>query len=178
MLSQPPRRLLLALGLAPLLGACAHVPPSAASGMHAALRPYAAGTVHGVLQLRADGGSVTITGEVVGLRPGGHHGIHVHLNGDCSGTDGSAAGPHFNPGGAAHGDPASTAHLGDLGNLVADSRGVATVDIVRPGASLAPGEHSFAGHSIVVHADADDLHSQPAGNSGARVACGVIVAGS
>jgi superoxide dismutase, Cu-Zn family len=119
------------------------------------------------------GAGLRIKGEIRGLAPG-LHGFHVHEYGDCSDTAAVSAGGHFNPGNAAHGDPmAAHHHSGDLGNVEADTGGVARIDRVFPGLSLR-GENSVAGRSFVVHAKDDDLKSQPAGNSGNRIGCGVV----
>jgi Cu-Zn family superoxide dismutase len=141
--------------------------------------------------------AVRITGELHGLEPG-EHGLHIHEFGICdpSGDEPfSSAGGHFNPAGVHHGPgplmgatpsvatPVSTdmdAHAGDLGNITADENGDAVVDITSERISLVPGEANSLddadGSAIVVHQDPDDLHTDPSGNSGPRVACGVIFA--
>ena len=111
--------------------------------------------------------------EVSGASPG-EHGVHIHEKGDCSAPDASSAGPHFNPTGSPHGGPTSPEHhAGDFGNFTvgADGKGVLKLDTKY--ASLR-GPDSIVGRSIVIHEKGDDLRSQPAGNSGARVGCGVI----
>jgi Cu-Zn family superoxide dismutase len=109
----------------------------------------------------------------------GQHGMHVHQLADCSGKDGMAAGGHFNPTQAPHGAVEDAkSHLGDLGNIEADAQGRATVHVIKKGASLSAAADSLMGHSLIIHGGADDLKSQPAGNSGARVACGVIAPGN
>lgn len=120
-------------------------------------------------------GRVKIEAKVTGLTPG-PHGFHVHEVGDCSAPDGSTAGEHFNPGHTAHGGPGGPGphHAGDLGNLVADGEGRANLVLETDAFTLDAGERSVLGRALVVHAGADDLHSDPAGNSGARLACGVI----
>lgn len=117
---------------------------------------------------------VHITGTVTGLTPG-KHGFHVHVNGNCDSPDGMSAGGHFAPSGGRHGAPGSgDHHLGDLGNIVADANGTAEVDVTVSGITIAlMGTASIGDRSIVIHAKEDDF-SDPAGNSGARVACGVI----
>jgi Cu-Zn family superoxide dismutase len=113
---------------------------------------------------------------VRGLAPGSEHGFHIHDKGDCSAADASSAGGHFNPGAAQHGAGSGVHHAGDIPNIKADARGVAHVDAKVAGVTLAAGATSVAGRSLVVHRDADDYTTQPAGNSGPRVACGVIAA--
>lgn len=138
----------------------------------AALLPTEGYTVHGIVEFTEEQGFLHIMADVTGLTPG-LHGFHIHENGDCGATDASSAGPHFNPDSQPHGAPGSvSAHAGDLGNLVADERGRAHYESL---ARLSlEGERSVLGRSIVVHAQMDDLKSQPSGASGPRVACGVI----
>lgn len=137
------------------------------------LEPKSASTVAGTLHFEEVGDGVKITGEIKNLTPG-NHGFHIHEKGDCSSADAASAGGHFNPENAAHGAPDAAAHhAGDFGNLVADEHGVAKVDMLEKGRTL-QGANSLTGHAVVVHGGADDLTSQPAGNSGPRVACGVI----
>jgi Cu-Zn family superoxide dismutase len=143
--------------------------------------------------------AVRITGELHGLEPG-EHGLHIHEFGVCdpSGSEPfSSAGGHFNPTGVHHGPgplmgatpsvstPVSTdmdAHAGDLGNITADANGDAAVDLTSDRITLTPGEPNSLddadGSAIVVHQKADDLHTDPSGNSGPRIACGVIFAGT
>jgi len=141
--------------------AVAHLSPASGSGV--------SGTVTFVRQ--PTGVEVHIVLE--GLTPGAH-GLHVHETGDCSAADAMTAGDHFNPGHAPHGGrDATERHAGDLGNVMADGAG--KVDVTFTDRMLAlSGESSILGRAVIVHADADDLVSQPVGNSGARVACGVI----
>jgi superoxide dismutase, Cu-Zn family len=119
----------------------------------------------------ADGLRVVV--HIVDAAPG-EHGVHIHEVGDCSAADGSSAGAHYNPEGHDHGRPPDVRHIGDFGNMIVNEDGAGDLEILVPGASLdptAPG--SFLGRSIVVHAQPDD-GSQPSGNSGARIGCGVI----
>lgn len=116
---------------------------------------------------------VHVMAKLTGLTPGSH-GFHVHEYGDCSDPSGKSAGGHFNPEGYPHAGPdAEKRHIGDLGNIVADSMGIAEYDAIDHVLSLS-GPHSIIGRAVIVHAGADDLISQPTGNAGARVACGVI----
>jgi len=120
----------------------------------------------------ADG--VQVHAEITGLTPG-NHGFHVHEFGDCTAEDGSSAGGHFNPTNQPHGGPdADARHVGDMGNIEADASGTAKLDYLDHSMSLSNDDRSIIGRSVVVHAKADDLKSQPAGDSGARIACGVI----
>lgn len=132
-------------------------------------------SVSGSLTLRESKDRVVhISGTVEGLTPG-KHGFHIHVNGNCDSPDGMSAGGHYAPAGGRHGAPDSKdRHLGDLGNIEADASGRAVVDVTARGISIAlMGAASVDSRSIVIHAREDDF-SDPAGNSGARVACGVI----
>lgn len=135
--------------------------------------------VSGKLSLMAMGDGVHITGEVGGLAPNSTHGFHIHEKGDCSAADASSAGGHFNPGGAPHGRARNAQHhAGDNDNLVANAQGVARVDAHFAGVVLGGGAgNDIVGKAIVVHGDPDDYTSQPSGNAGSRVACGVISGG-
>ena len=116
---------------------------------------------------------VMIVANIKGLSPG-EHGFHIHEYGDCSGADGKTAGGHYNPAGANHGGPGDAVrHIGDLGNIVADENGIANLEVLDTVISL-EGRFSIIGKGIIVHDKVDDLKSQPTGNAGARVACGVI----
>ena len=120
---------------------------------------------------------VLVKVSVSGLPPG-KHGIHLHAAGKCEPPDFKSAAGHFNPGGKQHGlhNPQG-AHAGDLPNLVVGKDGKAKASFTAKGATLADGEGSLLGPdgaAIVIHADADDEKTDPAGNSGARIACGII----
>jgi superoxide dismutase, Cu-Zn family len=120
-------------------------------------------------------GSVRVTGTITGLEPNGKHGIHIHETADMSAPDLTSTGGHFNPSGHQHGAPGSGTHAGDLGNLTADASGQATIDLTVSAISVGTGEaNDVVGKPVIVHAQADDLTSQPSGNSGDRIAGGVI----
>jgi Cu-Zn family superoxide dismutase len=122
-------------------------------------------------------GGVKIQVQVANLPPG-KHGIHVHAVGKCDAPDFKSAGGHFNPTGKKHGlKSPEGAHAGDMPNLTVGKDGKAKATLTAKGASLAEGEGSLfgpEGTALVIHADADDEKTDPAGNSGARIACGVI----
>jgi len=140
----------------------------------AVLHPTEGNNVSGTITFTEVADGVQVHAEVTGLTPG-KHGFHVHEFGDCTTADASSAGAHFNPTKQPHGAPDATArHVGDMGNIEADTSGAAKLDYLDHNMSLANDERSIIGRSVVVHAKADDLKSQPAGDSGARVACGVI----
>ena len=99
----------------------------------------------------------------------------IHEQGDCSAPDASSAGGHFNPSGASHGSPmAPDHHAGDLGSLCVDGNGAGHLVILMPDLTVANGPHAVRNHAIVVHEQGDDFVTQPTGNSGARIGCGVI----
>jgi Cu-Zn family superoxide dismutase len=139
----------------------------------AVLHPTKGNKAHGVVTFTQMDGYIQVIGEVKGLTPG-KHGFHVHEFGDCSSPDAMSAGGHFNPDKEPHGGPHSEKrHVGDLGNIVADESGTATINFKDKLLAL-HGPHSIIGRSLIVHVKADDLTSQPVGNAGARAACAVI----
>jgi superoxide dismutase, Cu-Zn family len=114
-----------------------------------------------------------VVADIHGLTPG-PHGFHIHEFGDVSSPEGMSTGPHFNPMNSNHGGPmAGKRHVGDLGNIEADEKGHAKLDLIDPALTFG-GPSSIIGRGLVVHAKADDLKSQPAGNAGDRIAVGVI----
>ena len=136
----------------------------------AVLVPMKASGVSGTILLKQEKGYVQVTGEVTGLKPG-KHGFHIHMFGDLRAPDGMSAGGHYNPHGHPHGGVDSKErHEGDLGNIEANASGVAKINVKADHVEL---DHVL-GRSLVVHGDADDLKSQPAGNAGPRIALGVI----
>jgi Cu-Zn family superoxide dismutase len=163
--------------VAPLLGgvvAICFAVEAAAQSATATLAPTAGNIAAGTGSFTQKGDKVTVTAKASGLAPGGH-GFHIHEKGDCSAPDGMSAGGHFNPTGKPHGSPATPDHhAGDMPMLQADASGnailTADLDVIRIGG----GAPDIVGKSIIVHKDADDFKTQPTGNSGARVACGVI----
>lgn len=132
---------------------------------------YAAGYVLFI----QNGNNVLIKGSLSGMTPG-KHGIHIHQNGDCSGRADNfeSAGGHFNPKDDHHGT-LQKGHMGDLGNIVVNEKGRARFAIQTSKFTLEPDRfNSIVGRSILIHADADDLKTDPAGKSGKRILCGVI----
>src|SRR5690606_9351713 len=142
----------------------------------AELAPTAGSAAHGTVEFTAaEGGGVEIVARIEGMPPG-TYGIHIHEVGDCSASDASSAGDHFSPSDDPHGgpyDPAHERHAGDLGNITVDASGegrkALTVDELR-----LDGEYGVVGKAVIVHDGEDDLTSQPPGESGDPVACGVI----
>ncbi len=117
----------------------------------------------------ADNG-VRVRAEIEGLSEG-KHGFHIHQYGDCTASDGSSAGGHYNPANKPHGAPDDAErHMGDMGNIEANAQGLATIDYVDDTIEL----NSILGRAVVVHGGEDDLTSQPSGDAGPRLGCGVI----
>lgn len=151
--------------------------PGGMQGMAvASLSPTQGQSAGGMVMFHAMGnGQVMVHAHVTGLKPNAEHGFHVHENGNCASTDGSSAGGHFNPAGAPHGAQAGPHHAGDMPALKANAQGVADAQFTLQGVGVGPGNlPDLAGRSVVVHANPDDYSTQPTGNSGGRIACGVI----
>jgi superoxide dismutase, Cu-Zn family len=148
--------------------------PSAPLKAVAVLHPTAGNKVSGTVTFTEVADGVQVRAEINGLTPG-THGFHIHEFGDCSAADAMSAGAHFNPTNKPHAGPdAAERHVGDMGNVQAEASGKAKLDYVDHDVSLGKDPKSVIGRSVVVHAQRDDLKSQPAGDAGARVACGVI----
>ena len=157
----------------PDLTAAAIVRPTSAAGAQA----------QGTVRFRQDGDELEVMVSLSGLDPG-RHGIHVHENPSCGMGDadgdgqmepGGAAGGHWDPLGTmdhgAAGEDLDDKHLGDLGNVTASADGTAQATFT---VSPFPNDQDVAGHAVIVHAEADDRESDPGGESGARVGCGVV----
>ena len=139
----------------------------------AVLTPASGSKVQGVVNFFQEFGQLRVEANFTGLTPG-EHGFHIHEHGDCSAPDASSAGGHFNPAGMVHGGPmVANRHVGDFGNLKADGSGRARYSRVISNLKL-KGDASIIGKAIIVHERADDLKTQPSGDAGGRVACGVI----
>ena len=153
------------------LTACATTPPGAKA--IAQLQPTKGSKTTGEATFEQVGDQVHVVASIHGLKPGQQHGFHIHEAGDCSSGDGMSTKGHFNPLGKPHAHPGS-GHAGDLPALQSDASGNARVDIMATGMSVSPGPTSVVGRGLIVHADPDDYKTQPTGNAGARIACGVI----
>ncbi len=147
----------------------------AATRATAAVAPTQGSSVAGDVTFTAGKSGVHVVADLTGLTPG-EHGFHIHEKGDCSAPDGTSAGGHFNPAGHPHGAPGAASHAGDLGNITAGADGKAHLEADFPSMSMA-GADSIIGRAVIVHAGVDDLKTQPTGNAGGRLACGVIKAG-
>ncbi len=162
-----------AAALATLLSACANMSPGPAA--EAILNPTSGNKVSGSVKFTQKDDAVWLNAKVSGLTPGAH-GFHIHDKGDCSAPDGTSAGGHFNPTAKPHGHPDhGDHHAGDMPALEADAAGNASLSSELHGVTLGEGANSIVGRGLIVHAAADDYTTQPTGNSGARLACGVIV---
>lgn len=162
------------------LSGCADLMPSFNKSKPLAvadLKPTEGNNVSGTTTFTPKGDQILIDARIKGLIPGAH-GFHIHEKGDCSAPDAMSAGGHFNPGGKPHGSHNGIdRHAGDLGNLIADANGNATLKIAIPMTDMSMEKgaaNSIAGRGLIVHADPDDYKTQPTGNSGKRLACGVI----
>lgn len=141
------------------------------------LQPVQDSGVSGELVFDPDAGALRLHGEIRGLAAGVPHGFHLHETGDCSAPDATSAGGHFNPGNAPHGDRQTSAphHAGDMPNLMPGTDGVALVDQRLEGLQIdGGGQYDVVGRALIVHAQPDDYATQPTGNAGARIACGVV----
>jgi Cu-Zn family superoxide dismutase len=132
-------------------------------------------TAHGIVTFTAlPDGKVKVSAHVEGLEPGTKHGFHIHQFGDISAADGMATGGHYNPGKHDHALPDhAMRHAGDFGNIEANDKGVADLELVVDNIALTDGADAIIGRGVIVHAKPDD-GSQPTGNAGARIAQGVI----
>jgi Cu-Zn family superoxide dismutase len=139
----------------------------------AVLHPASGSQVMGTVTFTSTSDGVQVVADVTGLTPG-KHGFHIHEFGDCSAPDATSAGSHFNPTHKAHGGPEmKERHIGDLGNLEANAAGKAHLELTDKMLKLT-GPSSILGLAVIVHEKEDDLKSQPVGNAGGRLACGVV----
>lgn len=159
------------------LAACTYNEPPGGAPM--ALVNGAGQTIGSVTAYQSGGG---VTLHVNARLPHGVHGIHIHSVGRCDGPDFTTAGPHWNPGGRQHGfSNPNGAHHGDLSNVTVSANGALVQTIILPNADItqvtsAPGALlDMDGAALVIHANADDYVTDPSGNSGARIACAVLV---
>ena len=160
-----------------LLSACQTTPPEAPRAT-AALQPTKGNKTFGEATFEQVGDKVRVVVFVEGLKPGQEHGLHIHEAGDCSSGDGMSAKGHFNPFGKPHGHPGGAErHAGDLPALNANKEGRANVQIDLDVITVTPGPASIISRGLIVHAAPDDYKTQPTGNAGARIACGVIQPG-
>jgi Cu-Zn family superoxide dismutase len=156
-----------------VLASCATMPADGPSAT-AVMRPASGSQAHGSVKFTQVGARVRVDAEIAGLSPG-LHGMHVHEKGDCSAADATSTGPHFSTAGKKHGGPDTMErHAGDLGNINANEYGKANLSIMVDGISVGQSPDGVVGRGVIVHANADDLKTDPTGNSGDRISCGVV----
>jgi Cu-Zn family superoxide dismutase len=173
------RKSLISLAALAALGA-----PALAQDMPTATATLqgADGAQHGTVTLHQTPNGVRVAAELTGV-PAGAHGFHVHETGACEAPSFESAGGHFAPAESEHGFQVEGGpHAGDMPNVHVPESGTLTVEHFNPRISLLEGEEGYLmdddGSAIVLHANADDYESQPSGDAGSRIACGVIEAGS
>lgn len=171
----------LLLGLLTGLAACpakpdvvVKPPPGVPEVVAATLESRSNSTATGTARFEQVGNQLKVSIQIAGATSG-QHGLHIHVVGDCSDPVAKSAGDHFNPAKHEHGGPGTEhKHAGDLGNIVVGEDGKGTVELLTDQLSVNTGEIAIMGRSIVLHEKPDDLTTQPSGNSGVRIACGVI----
>ena len=140
----------------------------------AAIEPRSGSSLNGSATFTEKDGRVELVVDVTGAPPG-QHAVHLHEKGDCSAPDATSAGGHFNPDNSPHGAPdAEHHHAGDFGNMTVGEDGKGHLSISTDRLTVKPGPNSVVGHAIIVHANADDMTTQPTGNAGGRIGCGVV----
>lgn len=140
----------------------------------AVLSPTEESQTAGVVVFTMTDEGIRVEATVTGLDSESRHGFHIHEFGDCRAPDATSAGGHYNPTDEEHGAPSDDLrHVGDLGNLPADAQGTAAVDFLDTKLEL-NGPNSILGRGVIVHAGTDDFQTQPTGDAGSRLACGVI----
>jgi Cu-Zn family superoxide dismutase len=169
-------RLALLISLALAVAGCQGMRLSGPSAS-AHLQPTQGNKASGTATFTQMGDKVRVVANVSGLNPGQEHGFHIHEAGDCSSGDGMSTKGHFNPMGKPHAHYSTPErHAGDMPALKADASGNARIDTTLDVMTVTPGPASVVGRGLIVHASPDDYKTQPTGNAGARVACGVIQA--
>ena len=146
-----------------------------AAQAHARIVSLSDSGVTGMAVFTQNGDQITLTIEIQNASPG-IHAVHIHETGDCSSPDGKSAGGHWNPTGVAHGKwGEGEFHLGDIGNITVGEDGTGSIELTTDLWEIGTGSDvDVVGKGIIVHAGADDFTSQPSGNAGARIGCGVI----
>lgn len=169
--------LLSSLSLVLLIGCAAQKPMQQAEEAplvmaHADINPTGKKGPTGRVEFIQEGSQVRVQASISGLKEG-LHGFHIHEKGDC-GDGGKAAGGHYNPMGHDHSGPdEAMRHMGDMGNLKANAKGYAILNMLLDGVELT-GENSIRGRGLIIHEKADDLKTQPTGDAGGRIGCGII----
>ncbi|HSI56782.1 MAG TPA: superoxide dismutase family protein [Ideonella sp.] len=169
------RALPAAFCLAALAACSTPAPKAPALRASAAVAPTQGQTVSGTVSFSETGDHVAVRVQLAGLAPNSEHGFHLHEKGDCSAPDGMSTGGHFNPTGKPHGAPNAEHHAGDMPALTADASGKVSTEFMLHGVTIGSGTTDIVGRGLIVHAKRDDYITQPTGDSGARIGCGVVV---
>lgn len=142
----------------------------------AVLQPTTGNAVSGRVTFTQQPHGVLVAVDVQGFMPNSEHGFHIHEKGDCSSGDGMSTGGHFNPDDKPHGaHEQAQHHVGDLPSLKADANGKVQLRFISTSIGMHEGPSNIVGRGLIVHRDPDDFKTQPTGNSGPRMSCGVIV---
>jgi superoxide dismutase, Cu-Zn family len=176
-------RILLAAAPLAVMAACAStkttsttVTTPAGPTATASIEGRSASTLTGTATFTQNGDAVHVIVDLANA-PEGVHAVHLHEKGDCSAPDATSAGGHFNPMHMEHGSPdAASHHAGDFGNMTVGGDGHGHLELDTRMLTVAPGDRSVAGRAVVVHAKEDDMKTQPTGNAGGRIGCGVVAA--
>ena len=170
------KRTIIAATLLGLTAGCAGTATHKEVSATTTLEPRSGSQVRGTVTFTQAGADIVrVSGQVSGHSKG-PKGFHIHEKGDCSDAKAMSAGGHFNPGKHKHGGPYDPVrHAGDLGNLNFDDKGVANFNFVVGGISVSSDKaDGIIGRGVIVHADRDDEETDPTGNAGGRLACGII----
>ncbi len=174
------KKIILSLSAGALLTACQLMTTQAPLTAVAEMRPTTAAaganlSPSGTVKFtQLESGKVLVEAKISGLKPNAEHGFHVHAVADCSG-DGTKTAGHFNPDNHPHNHPAeANRHAGALFNLKTDAQGVGVLRQEADTITLKEGKYSIIGQPLITHRDADDYKSQPLGNAGPRISCGII----
>ncbi len=170
------KRIIATAVLAGIAAGCAGPAEQQGATATATLEPRSGSQVRGTVTFTQAGPDIVrVTGSFSG-HVKGPKGFHIHEKGDCSDPKAMSAGGHFNPAKHHHGGPYEPQrHAGDLGNLTFNDQGTATVNFVVGGISVSKDKpDGIIGRAVIVHMDTDDYKTDPTGNAGGRVACGVI----
>ena len=172
----------LGIGLLGLAGCKTERPPQESKGglpgkplvARAVIEARSGSSLKGEARFTEVDGGVKVEVHVTEAPPG-PHAVHIHEKGDCSAPDAASAGAHFNPDSHPHGAPtAEKHHAGDFGNMDVGANGHGMLELVSKGLTVKEGPHSVVERGIIIHEKADDMTTQPSGNAGGRIGCGVI----
>jgi len=169
--------ILLSIAIVAIIIACKSGNDTKANVLKINLEPKSNSAVSGTATFTEKNGIVTFEAKMSGLKPG-VHAIHIHEKSDCSATDASSAGGHWNPTFKKHGKWSDGEHhKGDIGNFTADANGNGTISLKTDEWCIGCGDETkdILNKGLIVHANPDDFTTQPTGNAGGRVACSGII---